>query len=185
MNLQASSPAGAALRGGLGFGAASLLVFATVAFGERWMYENLGLGGAYAAWTLLFAGLGGLSLAGMVAPALRRRFWAAFAFGFLAYSAGWIAAYFTLRGTAGEWLGSLGGSLLMALVFAAAFRQLGETPVFAAILFVANSIGYFAGSAANDAATGKAGMLLWGALYGFFLGAGLGLVLRRVARTNR
>ena len=48
-----------ALLGGLGFGLASLLVFATVAFGERWMYTHLGLWGAYLAWTVLFIGLGG------------------------------------------------------------------------------------------------------------------------------
>lgn len=178
------SPTGAALRGGLGFGSASLAVFATVAFGEGWMYQNLGVGGAYLVWTLLFVGLGGLSLAGMVAPALRRRFWAAFAFGFLAYSAGWITAYFTLRSAAGEWLGSLAGSLLMALVFAAAFRKLGDLPVFSAIFFVASSAGYFAGSAANDAVQGQAGMLLWGALYGLFLGAGLGLALARAQRAG-
>src|SRR3712207_8665090 len=36
------------------FCAASLCVFATVAFAERWMYARLGLYGAYLAWTALF-----------------------------------------------------------------------------------------------------------------------------------
>jgi hypothetical protein len=40
------------LIGGVGFCFASLCVFATVAFAERWMYRNLGLGGAYAVWTV-------------------------------------------------------------------------------------------------------------------------------------
>jgi len=36
-----------ALVGGIGFGLASLLVFATVAFGERWMHQHLTPAGAY------------------------------------------------------------------------------------------------------------------------------------------
>jgi len=42
------------LIGSFGFCLASLCVFATVAFAERWMYRNLGLGGAYLVWTVLF-----------------------------------------------------------------------------------------------------------------------------------
>ena len=54
------------LTGGLGFGLVSLCVFATVAFGERWMYEHLGLLGAYLAWTALFILLGGGVLGSLV-----------------------------------------------------------------------------------------------------------------------
>src|SRR5581483_2796872 len=59
--------------GSSGFCSASLLVFATVASGERWMYSNLGLPGAYftlggvrGEWLGSFAGtaLMGLVLAG-------------------------------------------------------------------------------------------------------------------------
>jgi hypothetical protein len=46
-----------------------------------------------------------------------------------------------------------------------------------AVLFVANSVGYFAGSALNNSIGGRPGMLLWGAAYGLCLGAGLGAVL--------
>ena len=37
------------------------------------------------------------------------------------------------------------------------------------MLFIANSVGYFLGSALNDSVGGKAGMPLWGAAYGVFL----------------
>lgn len=52
--------------GALGFGLVSLCVFATVAFAERWMYRNLGVIGAYVAWTALFILLGGAVLGSLV-----------------------------------------------------------------------------------------------------------------------
>src|SRR5262245_62761731 len=54
------------LIGGFGFCFASLCVFATVAFAERWMYRNLGLSGAYIVWTALFILLGGALLSPLV-----------------------------------------------------------------------------------------------------------------------
>src|SRR5688572_5504518 len=85
--------------GSIGFAAASLCVFATVAFAERWMYQNLGLIGAYLAWTALFILLGG----GALGPLVVRRwqmpkFLLLFAVAFFAYAVGWMAAYFLLRG---------------------------------------------------------------------------------------
>ena len=65
----------------------------------------------------------------------------------------------------------------MALVFAVGFRTISSAIKFSLILFVTNSIGYFLGSALNDYFGGPVGMLLWGAAYGLFLGAGLGSVL--------
>ena len=84
----------------------------------------------------------------------------------------------------GEWVGSLVGSLLMGLVFAVGFGVAGSALSLWAVLFVANSVGYFLGSALNDSIGGRAGMLLWGAAYGLFLGAGLGAVLY-LAQTRR
>ncbi|HEU4770281.1 MAG TPA: hypothetical protein VFS77_23145 [Pyrinomonadaceae bacterium] len=164
--------------GALGFGVVSLCVFATVAFAERWMYRNLGLTGAYLAWTVLFILFGGGVLGSLVVRRWRLpNFYLLYGLAFLLYAVGWVAAYFTLRGTAGEWVGSLAGSVLMALVFAMGFGRLRSTLKFSALLFVANSIGYFLGSALNDSVTGSAGMLLWGVAYGLFLGAGIGAVL--------
>ncbi len=82
-----------------------------------------------------------------------------------------------MRDGAGEWVGSLAGAILMALVFAAGFGVMRSTLRFALILFVANSVGYFLGLALNAYFGGRTGMLLWGAAYGLFLGAGIGAVL--------
>jgi hypothetical protein len=168
----------ALLIGALGFGLASLCVFATVAFGERWMYRTLTPTGAYLVWIILFIVLGGTALGSLVARRWRLpRFYLLFAGAFFAYAMGWIAAYFILHGTLGEWIGSLLGSVLMALVFALAFGVTRSFLQFSLILFIANSLGYFLGSAVNDLLHGPNGMLTWGIFYGLFLGAGIGAVL--------
>lgn len=163
--------------GAVGFCLASLGVFATVAFAERWMYDRLGLTGAYVVWTCLFILLGGGVLNPLVVGRRRSWFYVLFTLAFLAYATGWTSAYFTLRGAAGELAGSLAGSILMGMVLAAGFKTFRSAPVLGASLFVANSTGYFAGSALNDSIGGRAGMLLWGAVYGLALGAGLGASL--------
>ncbi len=166
------------LVGALGFGLASLCVFATVAFAERWMYARLGLYGAYLAWTVLFILLGGGALGSLVAGRWRLpKFYLLFGLAFFAYAVGWIGAYFTLRGTAGEWVGALAGSFLMGCVFALGFGALRSALNLSAVLFVAHTVGYFLGSALNDSIGGRVGMLLWGAAYGLSLGAGLGAAL--------
>lgn len=164
--------------GAIGFCLVSLVVFATVAFGERWMYRTLSVGGAYVVWTVLFILLGGAVLGSLVVGRWRLpKFYLLYGLAFFMYAIGWVAAYFMLRGSAGEWVGSLAGSILMAVVFAAGFKTIRSTLTFALLLFVANSIGYFLGSALNDAIGGQGGMLLWGVAYGLFLGAGIGAVL--------
>jgi hypothetical protein len=169
-----------AILGALGFGLASLLVFATVAFGERWMYMHLGLWGAYLTWTVLFIGLGGGVLLPLVDKSWRGgRFFGLFGLAFLLYSIGWVAAYFLARGTrVGEWLGSLVGSVAMGQVFVVGFKVKKAPLWLALILFIANSVGYFVGSALNNAFPRPTGMLLWGGIYGLCLGTGLGIVLR-------
>jgi hypothetical protein len=166
------------IQGGLGFGLASLIVFATVAFGERWMYTHLGIWGAYLTWTVLFIGLGGGALLQLVSQPWRSgRFFGLFGLAFLLYSIGWGAAYFAQPNRLGEWLGSLGGSLVMGQVFVVGFKVRKAPLRLALVLFLANSVGYFLGSALNDAFPRPTGMLLWGGLYGVCLGAGLGGVL--------
>ncbi len=166
------------LTGGLGFCLASLCVFATVAYAERWMYARLGLYGAYLAWTALFILLGGGALGSLAVGRWRLpRFYLLFGLAFFDYAAGWVGAYFTLGGGAGEWAGSLAGSLLMGCVFALGFGAARSALNLSAVLFVANSVGYFLGSALNDSVGGRAGMLIWGASYGLCLGAGLGAAL--------
>jgi hypothetical protein len=174
--------------GGLGFGLVSLLVFATVAFAERWMYRNLGLGGAYSVWTILFILLGGAVLNPLMINRRRwLRFYSLFGAAFLSYAIGWIAAYFTLRGALGEWVGAVVGSILMGLVLAFGFGALRSSPKLIAVLFIANSAGYFLGDKLNNSIGGKPGMLLWGAAYGLFFGAGLGAALyfAQAARQER
>ena len=164
------------LIGSLGFCLASLCVFATVAFGERWMYRNLGLNGSYVVWTVLFIFLGGALLSPLViGPDRLWRFQLLFGTAFLLYAVGWVGSYFTLRGVAGELAGSLIGSVLMALVMALAFGVMNTFFTQTAILFIANSAGYFLGDLLNTSIHGKTGMLLWGVVYGLCLGAGLGL----------
>jgi hypothetical protein len=167
------------LTGALGFCAVSLLVFATVAFAERWMYTNLTVLGAYLVWTALFILLGGAAFAPLVVTERWRfpKFYLLFSLAFFLYAIGWMASYFTLQDGAGEWLGSLAGSILMALVFAAGFRVTRSTLKFSAILFVANSLGYFLGAALLRYYMSKTGMILYGLIYGVCLGAGLGAVL--------
>ena len=164
--------------GGLGFCAVSLCVFATVAFAERWMYRNLTVLGAYLVWTVLFILLGGGVLGSLVVDRWRLpKFYLLYGLAFFVYAVGWVIAYFLLRDGAGEWLGSLAGSVLMALVFAAGFGVVRSTLKFAVLLFIANSVGYFLGLALNSYFRSSTGMLLWGASYGLFLGAGIGAVL--------
>lgn len=163
--------------GGLGFCVVSLCVFATMAFGQRWMYDRLGVTGAYIACIALFILLGGSALIPLVVgPRRLLRFYAMFGAAFFMYGVSWMAAYFTFKRVFGEWLGSFSGSILMALVFAAGFGVMRSAPLLAALLFVANSIGYFLGSVFYYSLGRPVGLMLWGAFFGLCLGAGLGAV---------
>ena len=167
--------------GAIGFGVVSLVVFATVAFGERWMYQTLGFRGAYLTWTVLFIVLSGAVFGSLVVGRWRLpKFFLLFGLAFFAYAAGWVLAYFTLPNSAGEWLGSLAGSVLMALVFAVGFGSLRSTVKLSAVLLASHSVGYFLGSALNNFFGDRAGMLLWGVAYGLFFGAGIGAALQMV-----
>jgi len=171
------------LRGGIGFCLVSFVVFATVAYGERWMYARLGVLGAYVAWTLAFIVPGGFVL-GSVVDDRRGKFYLLWGLAFFVYAAGWVGAYFLVRGVLGEWLGSLIGSLLMTIVFAFGFSTARSIPKLSLLLFIANSAGYFLGSALNDYVGGRPGMLLWGIIYGLFLGTGISSLLHLLQRSR-
>ena len=157
---------------------ASLCVFGTVAIAQDWMYSYLGVTAAYIVWIVLFIVLGGIALSSLVVDTRRRsRFYVMFGVAFFVYGISWMAAYFTFKNAVGEWLGSFVGSVCMALVFAAWFGVPRSAPLFGALLFVANSIGYFLGSLLFYSFSHDVGLLVWGPFYGFFLGAGLGTVL--------
>lgn len=164
--------------GAIGFMLVSLCVFATVALGERWMYRNLTVVGAYLAWTALFIVLGGAVLSSLAVRRWRQpKFILLFGLAFFLYAAGWVFSYFYMPNTTGEWIGSLAGSVLMAIVFAAGFGVMRSALKLSAVLFIANSAGYFLGAAIWAYVGGETGMLLWGVVYGLFLGAGLGAVI--------
>ena len=179
---QTTQLSGAVLRGAIGFSFVSLLIFATVAFAERWMYTRLTELGAYLVWTLAFILLGGAVLGSLVRAGRWRlpRFYLLWGLAFFAYAAGWVCAYFVLRGGAGEWVGSLAGSVLMATVFARGFGAARLISKLSLFLFLSNSAGYFVGSAINNSVGGRGGMLLWGVVYGAFLGAGIGALLHQL-----
>lgn len=167
--------------GAIGFCVVSLCVFATVAFAERWMYQNLGRLGSYLAWIVLFILLSGAVFGSLVVGRWRLpRFYLLFGLAFFAYSAAWMIAYFILGDTAGEAVGSLAGSILMAIVFAVGFGASRLTLKVSAVLFVSNFLGYFLGVALFNNLSEPAGMLLFGVVYGLFFGAGIGAALHLV-----
>ncbi len=172
--------------GAIGFGLVSLCVFATVAFAEGWMYQNLGLFGSYIAWTVLFILLSGAVFGSLVVVDRWRlpKFYPLWAVCFFAYAAVWMIAYFSLGPTKGEAVGSLIGSIFMALILAVGFRSLRSTIKLSALLFVSNFLGYFLGVALFDSLTEPTGMLLFGVVYGLLFGAGIGAALQIVQRSR-
>jgi hypothetical protein len=190
MNKQSSSTTPPSLAksiatGAIGFCLVSLCVFATVAFAERWMFRNLGLLGSYVAWIVLFIVLSGVVFGSLVVGRWRLpRFYLLFGLAFFAYGAAWMVAYFTLRGSTGEFVGSLAGSILMAVVFAAGLGSLKSTLKLSAVLFVSNALGYFLGAALFYSLSEPAGMLLFGVVYGLLFGAGIGAALQ-IAQQER
>ena len=172
--------------GAIGFGLVSLCVFATVAFAERWLFQNLGLFGSYLTWIVLFILLSGAVFGSLVVDDRWRlpKFYLLWAVAFFAYAAVWMIAYFNLRGTKGEVVGSLVGSIFMALVLAAGFRSLRSTIKLSALLFVSNFPGYFFGAALFETLSAPTGMLLFGVVYGLLFGAGIGAALQVVQQTK-
>src|ERR1043165_7399140 len=166
----------------IGFCVVSLCVFATVAFGEEWMYRTLGLMGAYVTWAVLFVVLSGVVFESLVVARPRVPFYLLWAIAFFAYAAAWMLAYFAVGRTVGEFVGALFGSVLMGVVLAAGFGSFQSLLKISAVLFVSNALGYFLGAALLESYRSATGMLLFGAVYGLLFGAGIGAVLQMVQR---
>jgi hypothetical protein len=166
------------IRGALGFAVVSTLVFSTVAFGERWMYQNLTLAGAYGVWTVHFLVASPLAFLPLVRMSPNRRMFPVwFNIAFLAYCALWCAAWFLSPNTLGELVGCTAGSIAMASVLV--LRGFVRKPFVTAglLLAIGNLLGYFAGGYLNAKLGGPAGMLTWGLLFGAGTGAGIGAIL--------
>ncbi len=184
-----ASVAGRVALGSLGFAVVSCAAFGPWAFAGRWFYRSVGEAGLYAVCAVLFLALSGLLLHPLLEGERRlTRFYRVFLPAFLAYAVVWCVAWFALRGRAGEWLGSLAGTLAFAWL---TVRGLGRGDLFwkaAAVLFIAHSAGYFSGGLAMEslmranltggARAGVAALakLAWGLLYGLGYGAGIGWV---------
>lgn len=166
------------MHGCVNFCFVSVVVFAVWAFSGKRLSQSLGEAGFYAVCALLFVGLAGFELRRLVmGPGALGRFNALFAAGFGAYAVAWCLAWFLVRGKPGEWLGSLAGSVALALVFATAFSATKSLLRVSFVLFLSHSAGYFLGEWIYASFSGKPGMLLWGVAYGLGFGAGLGYAL--------
>jgi len=165
--------------GWMSFGLVSTVVAVTVAFGERWLYENLGRLGAYGIWTALFVLGAGAFLCRLVAgPGSRIRFQAAFAVAFLLYAAAYVAGYFTVKGVLGEALGLLAGSLAMSLTLGLAFGVRKTLLEIAVVLSAGSFAGYFLGRIVWSGLPGRMGMIFgFGVIYGVCLGFALGYAI--------
>jgi hypothetical protein len=161
------------------FGLVSTLVAATVAFGERWLFENLGRIGAYAFWTALFILGSGALLGRLVAgPDSRKRFHLAFALAFLLYAAAYVAGYFSIQGVLGECVGLVAGSVGMAAMLCRAFGAQNRLREVALVLSAGSFAGYFLGRIVWSGLRGKMGMVLgFGIIYGVCLGFALGYAI--------
>jgi hypothetical protein len=168
-----------AIRGIIGFTLLSVAGFAPWAVAGGWFHNTIGEIGMYIACALTFIGLSGPLLHRLIlGHGSLSRFYKLFGIAFTAYSIAWIAGWMTLRGHTGGIIGLLAGTALMALIFTRAFDAGSKFVLVTAVLFLANSAGYFIGGVV-EGALAKVNMLIamlsWGVCYGIGFGAGLGL----------
>jgi hypothetical protein len=166
-----------AVQGAVRFGTVSVLVFATVAFGEAAMVRGLGLAGAYLLWTVLFLGGGSFWLHPLVPGVSRGYFARWFVMAFLAYALCWCAAWFALPNRYGEWLGAVIGSAGMAWLFRTGGLTNQRWAGLVLAVFIGNTIGYFSGDALHALWGRPWGMVAWGVTFGLGTGAAMGWAL--------
>jgi hypothetical protein len=189
--LRARGAARSMIEGAIRFALVSLGGFAVWAFAGGWFYRNTGEAGLYAASTVVFIGLAGWLLHPLVAgPRPVVRLLGVFVPAFLAYAVVWCAFWFVLGFGAGEWLGSLAGSVAFVGVAGWRFGNLRPVVKASLVFFAAHSAGYFAGGELMEVMSGEGARewigglsreaqgalakLSWGLLYGMGVGAGLG-----------
>ena len=186
------APGSSILHGIVGFTLLSVAGFAPWALTGRWFYRNVGEVGLYLVCAVVFIGLSGPLLYGlMIRPGSMGRFYKLFAVSFAAYSVLWIAGWMALRGHPGSVVGLFAGTAAMGWILARAFDSKDTLKIIAA-LFVLNSLGYFIGGVAEGAVLEMKSLSLfgtpmskrsqamlakslWGVFYGIGFGAGLGL----------
>lgn len=182
------------LQGAWRFALVSIVGFSVWAFAGKWFRTHGGEVGLYTASTLVFISVAGVLMHPLVEnsrPWLR--FYGVFVPAFLAYGVVWTVSWFLLRFGAGEWLGSLAGSIAFVCVCGWRFGNMRPVVAASVVLFVANSIGYFSGGQLMQFLSGPQGArfftgltksqfgtmakLSWGLLYGLGFGAGFGYAL--------
>jgi hypothetical protein len=175
------------LRGSVGFAGVSVGGFAVWAFCGGWLHARFGEIGLYLACAAVFIALSGLALHPLVhGPGSLVRFYKIFIPAFGLYVVAWLAAWFVLRFGPGEWLGSLAGSVVLAVMVGRGLGTSRSLVKVSVVLFVLHSAGYFIGGQSMSRLTGFAeggqggGLisvlpkLCWGLFYGLGFGAGLG-----------
>lgn len=157
-----------------GFTALSVAVFATWAFGGRFLYGNLGELGAYAVWCVLFLLGAGLMRPALTGPVSWGRFYGLFLASFITYAVLWTVAWMALHNRIGEWLGTGLGMAGMAAVLCGLFGVWQALLPSFVVLFLGNAAGYFCGSWLHANTEAPWAQLLWGLCYGLGTGAGMG-----------
>ncbi|MGV3533305.1 MAG: hypothetical protein ACO1QR_13110 [Chthoniobacteraceae bacterium] len=190
------------VRGAIGFTLLSIVGFMPWVLAGRFFYRTIGEVGLYVVCALVFIILS--------APLLHRllhgertygRFYKIFGVAFTAYSVAWIAGWMVFKGHTGSLVGLFSGCVVMGLVLTAFFRAWPKLLAVIAILFIANTVGYFiggwieggiqvirSGDATRDAISPQMasiiGKTLWGVLYGLGFGAGLGASFYLLQRSS-
>ncbi len=163
--------------GAIGFALVSVAGFAPWPVFGFW-FRGLGEVALYVTCTLVFLATSGLLLHRLIlGPGTLWRCYALFSLAFLAYAVVWVIFWMGLRGEAGEWMGALGGTTVMGIIFALAFGAPRQIPLVVVTLFALHTVGYEVGDRVAHKLMSDhraLAMLAWGACYGLGFGAGLG-----------